>query len=106
MDPAAEKELKHLLQHLDQVRRQKGVSQKALGQKIGKKTGSWVSRVMSGEINISASQLLDLAKALGVHLNFSFTPPAEEQSLPDLIRQIVRQELEARRGEGQDKEIK
>lgn len=59
--------LQPLVQSLHEARKRKGISQRALGEQVGLPQ-SHVSRIESGAIDVQASNLVALARALDLEL--------------------------------------
>jgi len=59
--------MEHIVRALKLARKQKGLSQKALGVKIGVPQ-SHISRIENGQVDLQASSLIQLARALDLEL--------------------------------------
>ncbi|WP_303672901.1 helix-turn-helix domain-containing protein [Vampirovibrio chlorellavorus] len=99
--------MNELIQILSRARKRIGLSQAALGQKLGMPQ-SHISKIEKGEVDLRLSSLIDMARLLGLDLLIvprELTPviqslmmPAssgqEEKSLPEMLLSESSEELE------------
>jgi HTH-type transcriptional regulator / antitoxin HipB len=89
------------------ARKQKGLSQAALGQKLGMPQ-SHISKIEKGDVDLRLSSLIDMARLLGLEMvlipkelvtpiRSLMTPPLDEKdekSLPEMLLSESAEELE------------
>jgi HTH-type transcriptional regulator/antitoxin HipB len=99
--------MNEIIQTLVQARKQKGLSQAALGQKLGMPQ-SHISKIEKGDVDLRLSSLVDMARLLGLEIvmiprelvttiHSLMTPTIDEQeekSLPEMLLSESAEELE------------
>lgn len=78
--------IEELMETLKQARLKKGLSQRSFAKKIGKPQ-SYLSRIEKGDVDIQTSNLIELARNLGLEL--VLVPKERLPVVTHLIRQIA-----------------